>query len=319
MTEGDPTFPMLLAIAAPAFVILLAIEWVLVSRKKLNGRYEAKDAVTSMTMGFGQLFFDVLMGAISLGVLMWFWQFRLFDWGYGWKAMLACLLAQDFVYWYKHMAAHKIRWFWSAHVVHHSSEHYNLSTALRQPWNNHFTGFVLLSTPLVLLGFHPLLVGFIGAVNLVYQFWIHTEAINRMPKWYEFIFNTPSHHRVHHGTNPRYLDSNYGGILIIWDRMFGTFVEERDDDPVRYGIVKQLETYNPVKVAFGELITILKDAFQPGISFTNRLGYLFAKPGYSHDGSRKSSAQLKQDFIDEYPHQAGTPGLPKLPLAQPAE
>jgi len=309
MEYDIPNFPAVLVLAAPAFVLLLALEWFLVSRRKIDGRYEAKDAITSMIMGFGQLFSDVLMGAISLGIMMWFWQFRIFNWGFGIGAILACLLLQDFVYWYKHMAAHKIRWFWSAHNVHHSSEEYNLSTALRQPWNNHFTGFVLLSTPLVLLGFHPLLVGFIGAVNLVYQFWIHTQAIKKMPRWFEFLFNTPSHHRVHHGTNPRYLDSNYAGILIIWDRMFGTFVEERDDDPVIYGIITPIASHNPAVVAFKELINIFKDAFQPGLKFHQRLAYIFAPPGYSHDGSRKDSKTLKAEYIIANPDQAGTPGL----------
>lgn len=319
MDAVDPNFPMILAFAAPAFVTLLALEWLLVSRQKIGGQYEKKDAISSVTMGFGQLLSDVLMGAISVAIMMWIWQFRFFDWGYGWKAILACLLAQDFVYWYKHMAAHKIRWFWSAHVVHHSSEHYNLSTAMRQPWNNHFTGFVLLSSPLVLLGFHPALVAFIGAVNLVYQFWIHTEAIKRMPRWFEFLFNTPSHHRVHHATNPRYLDSNYGGILIIWDRMFGTFVEERDDDPVKYGVVTPIKTFNPVKIAFAELVQILKDVTQSGITLKDRLYYLFAKPGFSHDGSRKNSSDIKADYVADNPDQAGMPGLPKLALAEPAE
>jgi len=309
MEYDIPNFPAVLVLAAPAFVLLLALEWFLVSRRKIDGRYEAKDAITSMIMGFGQLFSDVLMGAISLGIMMWFWQFRIFNWGFGIGAILACLLLQDFVYWYKHMAAHKIRWFWSAHNVHHSSEEYNLSTALRQPWNNHFTGFVLLSMPLVLLGFHPLLVGFIGAVNLVYQFWTHTQAIKKMPRWFEFLFNTPSHHRVHHGTNPRYLDSNYAGILIIWDRMFGTFVEERDDDPVIYGIITPIASHNPAVVAFKELVNIFKDAFQPGLKFHQRLAYIFAPPGYSHDGSRKDSKTLKAEYIIANPDQAGTQGL----------
>ena len=319
MESEVPNFPPVLMVAAPAFVLLLALEWWLVARKTWGGRYVAKDAFTSSAMGFGQLASDILMGFISLAILMWFWQFRFFDWGFSLGAILACLLLQDFVYWYKHMAAHKIRWFWSAHNVHHSSEEYNLSTALRQPWNNHFTGFVLLSSPLVLLGFHPLLVGFIGAVNLVYQFWIHTQAIKKMPRWFEFIFNTPSHHRVHHGTNPRYLDSNYAGILIIWDRMFGTFVEERDDDPVKYGIITPIGSYNPVTVAFKELFNILKDASQPKIKLRHRLGYLFGPPGYSHDGSRKGSKDLKREFVEQNPEQAGMQGLPKLPLTQPAE
>ncbi len=322
MKYDVPDFPMVLAVAAPAFVVLMAIEWGLVSRKKLSGTYETKDAVTSLMMGTGQLLSDVLMGAISLALLMEFWAFRVFDWGFGIGAMLACLVLQDFVYWYKHMAAHKIRWFWSAHNVHHSSEEYNLSTAFRQPWNNHITGFVLLSSPLVLLGFHPLLVGFIGAVNLVYQFWIHTQAVKKLPPWFEFIFNTPSHHRVHHGTNPRYLDSNYGGILIIWDRMFGTFVEERDDDPVIYGIITPIGTHNPAIVAFKELGNILKDVARPGLKLNHRLGYLFAHPGWSHDGSRKGSKDIKQDFVMQNPEQAGMQGLPKLAekaLSKPAK
>ena len=304
-----PNYPMVLAVAAPAFLVLLGIEWFLISRRRIGGHYDRKDAFTSVMMGTGQLISDVLMGAISLAIMMWFWQFRIFNWGFGLGASLTCLLLQDFVYWYKHMAAHKIRWFWSAHNVHHSSEEYNLSTAFRQPWNNHFTGFVLLSVPLVLIGFHPLLVGFIGAVNLVYQFWIHTQAIKKMPRWFEFIFNTPSHHRVHHGTNPRYLDSNYAGILIIWDRMFGTFVEEREDDPVIYGIITPIASHNPAVVAFKELFNILKDAVQPGLKFRQRLAYIFAPPGYSHDGSRKGSKALKAEYVDAHPEQAGMEGL----------
>jgi len=319
MEHDVPNFPMVLAVAAPAFVLLMAIEWFFVSRKKLAGTYIPKDAFTSLAMGTGQLLSDVFMGFISLAILMWFWQFRLFNWGFGIGAMLACLLLQDFVYWYKHMAAHKIRWFWSAHNVHHSSEEYNLSTAFRQPWNNHFTGFVLLSSPLVLLGFHPLLVGFIGAVNLVYQFWIHTQAIHKLPRPIELIFNTPSHHRVHHGTNARYLDSNYAGILIIWDRMFGTFVEELDEDPVQYGIITPIGSHNPAIVAFKELYNILKDATTPKLKLSQRLGYLFGPPGYSHDGSRKGSKDIKQDFVTTHPEQAGMQGLPNLSLAKSTE
>lgn len=307
---------MILAFAAPIFVLSIVLEWVFVSRKRLNGNYETKDAIASMTMGLGNLISDIAMGFISLAILMWFWQFRLFDLGYSLAAILIALIAQDFIYYWKHRAAHVIRWFWSAHVVHHSSEHYNLSTALRQPWNNHFTGHVLLSTPLVFLGFHPLLIGFVASLNLLYQFWIHTEAIDKMPKWFEAIFNTPSHHRVHHGTNPRYLDSNFAGIFIIWDKLFGTFVPEQEDEVISYGIIKPVGTFNPVKIAFAELVNILKDAVKPKLTFAQRLGYLFGPPGYSHDGSRKGSKAIKQDYVAAHPEQAGTPGLP---LSQPAE
>ena len=304
-----PEFPPILMYAVPFFALAVALEVLLVRYRKMDGAYEGKDAAASMIMGVGNLVSDLSMGFISLAVMMWMWQFRLFDWGYGLGAFFACLLVQDFVYYYKHYAAHRIRWFWSAHVVHHSSEHYNLSTALRQPWNNHFTGFVLLSSPLILFGFHPLLVGFVGAVNLLYQFWIHTETIKRMPRWFEFIFNTPSHHRVHHGTNPRYLDSNFAGILIIWDRIFGTFVEERDDDPVQYGIVTPIESFNPITIAFKELLAILKDAFSSGLTLRQRISYVFGPPGYSHHGSRDTSRSIKAAYLTEHPEFQGMEGF----------
>ena len=306
------SFPMVLAYAAPFFVLSVALEWWLVRKGKLAGTYETKDALTSMLMGTGNLISDITMGVISLSVLMWAWQFRILDWGVSIPIIVLALVAQDCLYYWKHRAAHRVRWFWTAHVVHHSSEFYNLSTALRQPWNNHFTGFVLLSTPLVILGVHPLLLGFVGALNLLYQYWIHTEAIDRMPVWFEAIFNTPSHHRVHHGTNPQYLDTNYAGILIIWDKMFGTFVPESADEKVTYGLVQNVETYNPIKIAFSEMWGALKDVCGPKLTLMQRTKYLFAPPGWSHDGSRQSSASLKAAYVAKNPHLSGSPGLPDL-------
>ncbi len=318
MSDPTVTFPMVLLWAAPIFVLLLIAEWGFVAKGKIKGHYERKDTLTSMALGFGNLLSDILMGAISLGILMWVWQFRLFDLGTSLPVILLCLLAQDLLYYGKHRAAHRIRWFWSAHVVHHSSQNYNLATALRQPWNNHMTGFVLLTSPLIILGFHPVLVGFVSGINLIYQYWVHTEAIDKMPKWYEAIMNTPSHHRVHHGTNPQYLDANYAGIFIIWDKIFGTFVPEDADHPVTYGLVKNYETFNPIKVAFLECIAVFKDVFQKGSRQTGpnlrqRIKYLIAPPGYSHDGSRQNSRDIKRDYVRNHPHMAGRPGLPDRP------
>lgn len=296
MTDATLNFPLVLAWAAPLFVLSVVVEWIFVHRKVLSGRYQSSDAFASMTMGLGNLITDILFGFISLGVLLFAWQFRLFDLGHSWPIILLALLAQDFVYYWKHRIAHKVRWFWSAHVVHHSSEHYNLTTALRQPWNNHFTGHVLLSVPLVILGFHPLLIGFVASLNLLYQFWIHTEAIDKMPKWFEAVFNTPSHHRVHHGTNPQYLDMNFAGILIVWDKFFGTFMAEQDDVEIKYGVVKPIDTFNPFKIAFSEWVAIFKDAFGPNLSLKQRLGYMFSLPGYSHDGSRQTSEEIKAEY-----------------------
>ena len=312
MPIDSSTFPMVLAWAVPFFVVSILIEWVFVRKGKWAGRYDTKDALTSMFMGLGNLISDLTMGFVSLAVLMWAWQFRLIDWGISVPIIILALISQDFLYYWKHRAAHRVRWLWTAHVVHHSSQFYNLTTALRQPWNNHFTGFVLLSTPLVFLGVHPLLLGFVGALNLVYQYWIHTEAIDKMPRWFEAVFNTPSHHRVHHGTNPRYLDSNYAGILIIWDKLFGTFVAEDPETDIKYGLVRNVETYNPFKIAFAEMWGAVKDISAPRLKLRDRLKYAFAPPGWSHDGSRQSSADIKADYVAQNPHLSGTPGLPKL-------
>ncbi len=312
MPIETPEFPMILAWAVPFFGLSVALEWMLVRKGAIAGHYETKDAITSMLMGLGNLISDILMGVVSLAVLMWAWQFRVFDWGVSLPIILLALISQDCLYYWKHRAAHRIRWFWTAHVVHHSSQFYNLSTALRQPWNNHFTGFVLLSTPLVFLGVHPLLLGFVASINLLYQYWIHTEAIDKMPPWFEAVFNTPSHHRVHHGTNPQYLDTNYAGILIIWDKLFGTFVAEDPDIEIQYGLVSNIGTYNPLKVAFVEMWSALKDIFSPRITMISRLKYAFAPPGWSHDGSRKSSVDIKADYVAENPHLSGKPGLPTI-------
>jgi len=270
MSDANIHFPMILAWAAPVFVMMLSLEWILVSKGKIKGRYERKDALASITLGFGNLLSDVLMGAVSLGILMWLWQFRFFDWGVSLPIIIICLFAQDFIYYCKHRAAHRIRWFWTAHVVHHSSTNYNLATALRQPWNNHFTGFVLLTSPLIFLGFHPLLVGFVGGVNLIYQYWIHTEAVDKMPAWFE-------------------------------------------------AMVKNYETFNPIKIAVLEIIAVFKDVFQKGPSLWQRFKYLALPPGYSHDGSRQNSADIKREYVEQNPHMSGRPGLPDLPLTEAAE
>jgi len=162
----------------------------------------------------------------------------------------------------------------------------------------------------VFLGVHPLLLGFVGALNLIYQYWIHTEAIDRLPNWVEAIFNTPSHHRAHHGTNPRYLDSNYAGIFIIWDKVFGTFVPENREEKISYGLVQNIETFNPLKVAFMEMWSAIKDVCKPGLTVTQRFKYLLAPPGWSHDGSRKNSIQIKAEYVAQNPQTAGTAGLP---------
>jgi sterol desaturase/sphingolipid hydroxylase (fatty acid hydroxylase superfamily) len=307
-----PQFPAVTQLAIPLFIAAIVVEIIFVRFFRAIGEFEMRDVLTSLLMGTGNVIAGILFGFISFGILMWFWQFRLFDLGFSWWVGLIAFFIDDLRYYCYHRIAHRVRWVWAEHVNHHSSQHYNLSTALRQSWSGHFTGMVVLQVPMVLLGFHPAFIAFVYGFNLVYQFWIHTETIRKLPAPIEYIFNTPSHHRVHHATNPRYLDANFAGTLIIWDRMFGTFVEELEEDAPRYGIVKNIGTFNPVKVAFHEWIAMWKDALMPGIRFSDRLGYLLMPPGWSHDGSRKGSHQLKADYVRLNPGEAGKPGLPDI-------
>ncbi|WP_428028540.1 sterol desaturase family protein, partial [Altererythrobacter sp.] len=206
---------------------------------------------------------DILLAFIAYGFYMWLWQFRIFDLGTAWVVVAICFFLDDLRYYWVHRFGHTIRWVWASHVNHHSSQHYNLSTALRQSWTGTFTFMLVMRAPLILIGFHPLMVLFCGALNLIYQFWIHTEAIVKLPRWFEAVMNTPSHHRVHHGRNARYLDANYAGTFIIWDRLFGTFVPEQADEKVQYGIVHNIGTFNPLRVAFHEWVGLFRDVFRP--------------------------------------------------------
>jgi sterol desaturase/sphingolipid hydroxylase (fatty acid hydroxylase superfamily) len=203
--------------------------------------------------------------------------------------MLACFLLEDLAYYWFHRISHERRFFWASHVVHHSSQHYNLTTALRQTWTGALGLTFLFWLPLVFIGFPPAMVLMFSAISLVYQFWIHTELIDRMGPL-EWVFNTPSHHRVHHATNPKYLDANYAGVLIIWDRLFGTFVKE--EERPTYGIISNLGTFNPFRIAFHEWAGIARDVARAR-SLREAAGYVFGPPGWSPDGSRQTSASLK--------------------------
>jgi len=321
LSQVIPTFPDVTQFAIPFFILAMLAElaFLKLTQAERKAGFETRDTLTSLLMGTGNVVSGMVLGVVSYAALVWLWQFRLFDLGLHWWVFLAAFLLDDLRYYWYHRIAHRVRWVWAEHVNHHSSQHYNLSTALRQSWTGLFTGMFVLQAPLVLLGLHPAIIAFTFGFNLVYQFWIHTEAIGKMWKPIELIFNTPSHHRVHHATNPRYLDANYAGVLIIWDRMFGSFVEELDEDMPRYGIVKNIGTFNPFKVAFHEWASMFKDAAQPGLTFRQRLGYLFMPPGWSHDGSRKGSEELKADYVRLNPNQAGMPGLPGADMLKTRE
>ncbi|OYQ31224.1 C-5 sterol desaturase [Sandarakinorhabdus cyanobacteriorum] len=265
------------AFAIPVFVLSIIIEVVAV-RLGWRGDYDWRDTGTSLAMGLGNTIVGALLAGTSAGIALWAWQYRLFDVPMGWASFALCFVLDDLAYYWIHRAGHRIRWAWAAHVIHHSSQHYNLSTALRQTWSGLFGLTFIIKLPLFMIGFPPALVAFCGGLNLIYQFWIHTEAIGRLPRWFEAVMNTPSHHRVHHGTNPRYLDRNYAGVFIIWDKLFGTFEAERDDEPVRYGIIKNLATFNPFWVAIHEWVGIGRDLLKAR-SLRQALLAAFGPPG----------------------------------------
>ncbi|GIL00717.1 MAG: fatty acid hydroxylase [Alphaproteobacteria bacterium] len=311
-----PDFPAVTQMAIPFFIAAMLAEIAFIRFVGGRGEFETRDTLTSLLMGVGNVATGIVFGFISYGILSWFWQFRFLDLGISWAVGIAAFIIDDLRYYWYHRIAHRMRWFWAEHVNHHSSQHYNLSTALRQSWTGNFTGAVALQVPLVLLGVHPAFLAFIYGFNLVYQFWIHTETIGRLPWWFEAVMNTPSHHRVHHATNARYLDANYGGTLIVWDRLFGTFVPELDEDRPRYGIVHNIATFNPLKVAFHEWLAMLGDALRPGLTLGQRLCYLFMPPGWSHDRSRHTSQDIKADYVRRHPQEAGRPGLPAADIVR---
>ena len=280
-------------LAIPAFITLILIEFFWGKVRK-SADYEVRDTAASLSMGLGNIIIGLLTGIIIYGMTTWAYQFRLFEIGHQWWAFVAVFFLEDFIYYWYHRWSHENRWLWSAHIVHHSSQHMNLSTALRQTWTGFLVGGWLLWLPLAWIGFSPQLIAFQKGVSLVYQFWFHTEAIKTMGP-FEWIFNTPSHHRVHHATNTAYLDRNYAGILIIWDRMFGTFEpEDAKNNPCKYGLIHRLGTFNPFKIAFHELASIVKDASSKGISLKARFLYIFGPPGWSHDGSRTTVKDMKR-------------------------
>lgn len=281
----------LIYVAIPVFLLTIAIERAWAKRHRNDPAvkgYTRPDTLASLAMGVGNVIISAGTKVVAVALMVVLYEHRLFTLPTAWWTFVLLFFAEDLCYYAFHRASHEVRFFWAAHINHHSSEHYNLSTALRQSWTTPFTA-PLFWLPLPLLGFAPWMVLLQQAISLLYQYWIHTEAIGKLG-WFEQVFNTPSHHRVHHGANPRYLDRNHGGILIIWDKLFGTFEPEREK--VRYGLTTNLTTYNPVHIAFHEWRAIASDvrhARSPGDAFM----YVFGPPGWSPDGSRKTSRQQR--------------------------
>jgi sterol desaturase/sphingolipid hydroxylase (fatty acid hydroxylase superfamily) len=230
--------------------------------------------------------------SLAAPVLALAYQHRLFTFHIdGVGSVLLLFIGLEFFYYWYHRASHTVRWFWNTHSVHHSPNQFNLAAAYRLGWLGKFTGTTIFFAPLVFLGFEPATVLAALALNLLYQFWIHADWIPKLGVL-EYVLNTPSAHRVHHARNPEYLDANFGGVLIVFDRLFGTYVEERVDVPCDYGLVHRVTTYNPLRINFEPWIGLAKDlmsARSPGEAWN----YLFAAPGWRPDGKGLTTAELK--------------------------
>jgi sterol desaturase/sphingolipid hydroxylase (fatty acid hydroxylase superfamily) len=268
--------------AIPFFVLLLAVEWLSFRHDHSDDLvgYEPRDTRTSLSMGLGNVVVNVVWKLAVVAIYAALYELTpLRIPADAWWAWVLLFFADDLAYYWFHRVSHESRVFWASHVVHHSSQHFNLSTALRQTWVP--MTYLPFWLALPLLGFEPWMVLLAQSWSLIYQFALHTERVRKLPRCVEAVFNTPSHHRVHHGANDVYLDRNYGGILIVWDRLFGTYVPE--GERVRYGLTKNIHTHHPVRVAFHEYAALWAD-LRAARSWRVRWGLLLRGPGWNPDG-----------------------------------
>ncbi len=268
--------PVVLSI--PIYFILIVLEWS-VDLYKDKKRYNFRDALGNIGCGITQQLIGLFskVGVIALYTFI-YSNYRLFEIEHTWYWGVVLLLLIDFFYYWAHRMTHEINLFWVGHVVHHQSEAYNFSVALRQgTLQTFFTSPFF--WPIALLGFDPYWFLYLSAFNLLYQFWIHTEYIGKLG-WFEYVFNTPSHHRVHHATDSKYIDKNHGGSLIIWDRMFGTFAEETT--PPKYGVTVPLKSFNPIYATVQPAMSLWKRVASTS-GFVNKLNVLFRSPAFKYE------------------------------------
>ncbi len=266
---------------APVFLAFIAWEWL--SLRKQTGsapasaQYSLADTASNITLALLHEIGDGIAALVTLGIYYWLFDFRLFDIPNTLWAFTLLFVLQDFCYYWFHRASHRIRWMWASHVVHHSSPNLNFSTAFRQSLTYPISGMWVFWIPLVMLGFEPMTVIAVVLFNLAYQFFIHTQL---SPKFDGFgkVFNTPSHHKVHHSRNPEYIDMNYAGTLIIWDKLFGTFIPEKDDVVCDFGITRQIKSHNPIRLTFHEWQDMFTDALSGKKTWQQRLKHFWAPP-----------------------------------------
>jgi sterol desaturase/sphingolipid hydroxylase (fatty acid hydroxylase superfamily) len=279
LMEFQPQF--LLIYLQPLFFAFIAWELYTLRRRADafpgSAQYTVKDSLANFALAAFHEAGELLSAGALMALYYTLFDFRLFEISHGWGAFLLLFILQDLLYYWFHRLSHRIRWMWAAHVVHHSSEQLNFTTAFRQSFMYFVAGNGLFWLPLVALGFEPMTVISVVLANLAYQFFLHTQVVPKLG-WFELIFNTPSHHRVHHSRNEEYIDQNFAGTLIIWDKLFGTFVEERDDIPCEFGITRQVHSHNPIELTFHEWREMFSDAINHPDGLREGVKHLWMPP-----------------------------------------
>jgi sterol desaturase/sphingolipid hydroxylase (fatty acid hydroxylase superfamily) len=283
---------LLVLISVPMYSIVIGAELIF-SFLHRKGLYTTKGIITNIYLSGLNMALDVFLRGVCLFVLDYFFRFHVADLSMHTAIYWTVLIVfEDFMFYWLHRVDHYCRLFWAVHVTHHSSEEFNLTVGFRSSVLQPLYRFIYF-IPLALCGFKGIDIMFAYSATQIFGILVHTQTIGKLG-FLEYIIVTPSHHRVHHGSNPRYLDKNMGMFLIIWDRLFGTFQAEEETDPVRFGLTTNINTVNPVKMVFHEWHAILKDLSRKDCTFTQKLMYLFGPPGWSHDGSRKTSRELRE-------------------------
>jgi sterol desaturase/sphingolipid hydroxylase (fatty acid hydroxylase superfamily) len=286
---------LLLLITTPVYVLVIGFE-IIVSHLQVKNLYSFRETLNNIVLSALNSGLDLLCRGFYLVVLMLCFQHNVTD--LSWSPVLywfLLFLGQDLAFYIEHRVDHSSRFFWAVHVTHHSSTEFNLTTGFRSSVLQPLYRFIYF-VPLAFLGFKPLDIVFMFSLTQIYGILVHTQFINKMPAWFETFFVSPSHHRVHHSSNIRYLDKNMGMVLIIWDKLFGTFQSEISSDPPKFGLVTPLNNPgDPVKIITHEWEKIVEDIKKP-LPLLIRLKYLFMAPGWSHDGSRKTSKQLQSEL-----------------------
>ena len=302
---------LLLLITAPVYLIVIGLE-IILSNLHLKKYYTLKDTLMNLYLCILNGGIDLLFRAVYIVILAAFYQFHLISFSFNpvlyW---LLLFIFEDFAFYFEHRVDHFCRIFWAVHVTHHSSEEFNLTTGFRSSVLQPLYRFVYF-IPLVLIGFKPLDIIFMYSLTQIYGILVHTRSIDKMPGWFEAVFVSPAHHRVHHASNIRYLDRNMGMVLIIWDKLFGTFQEELKTDPVKYGLTRQPDhPYHLTQIIFHEWKNIITD-LKKSKKWKDRVHYLFDSPGWSHDGSTKTAKQLRKELFQSERKHPETTGFQRM-------